>query len=176
MATATKSQKSRKAKLVAKFKHPMTVEIIVPAFVPLAAASSLDVQKLSKGSHTIEIGFLEGGCCPKLVRAVIRNGVVSRLDVESCEDSERVMPREMSRDIAAIVSKAQKLATKYPWKPVPVKEFVGSIAQQTGSYPPRAGWGAGCFYICLGYYCIFCCYWNLPFFCWIERRKPDVEM
>src|SRR3954470_4285417 len=101
MATATKSQKSRKAKLVARFKHPMTVEIIVPAFVPLAAASSLDVQKLSRGSHTIEIGFLEGGCCPKLVRAVIRNGVVSRLDVEPCEDSERVMPREMSRDIAA---------------------------------------------------------------------------
>jgi hypothetical protein len=176
MAMAKKSAKASKAKLVAKFKHPMTVEIIVPSFVPLAAASTLDVQKLSKGSHTIEVGFLEGGCCPKMVRAVIRNGMVTRLDVAPCEDSEQLLPKEMSRDIAAIVAKAKKLAVKNPWKPVPVREFVGNIARLNDSYPPRAGTGAGCFYICVWHYCIFCCYWNFPFFCWIERRKPDVEM
>jgi hypothetical protein len=133
---AKKSAKASKAKLVAKFKHPMTVEIIVPSFVPLAAASTLDVQKLSKGSHTIEVGFLEGGCCPKMVRAVIRNGMVTRLDVAPCEDSEQLLPKEMSRDIAAIVAKAKKLAVKNPWKPVPVREFVGNIARLNDSYPP----------------------------------------
>ena len=86
MAVKSRSTKTKSAKLVAKFKHPMSVEIIVPAFVPLAAASALDVQKLSKGSHAIEVGYLEGGCCPKLVRAVMRNGMVTRLDVDACEE------------------------------------------------------------------------------------------
>lgn len=174
MAKGKKSAKANKAKLVAKFKHPMTVEIIVPKFVPLVAVSTLDVQKLSKGSHTIEVGFLEGGCCPKMVRAVIRNGMVARLDVEPCEESEKLTQKEMPREIAAIVAKAKKFAVKSPWTPIPVKEFVSNIARQ--SYPPRAGTGAGCFYVCIWHYCIFCCYWNFPFFCWIETRKPDVEM
>jgi hypothetical protein len=174
MAMRKKSGTRRKATLVARFKHPTTVEIIAPAFVPLAALKMLDVRKLSKGSHTVEVGFLEGGCCPKLVRAVIHNGIVTKLDVEACEDSERVMLKDLPRDVAAVVAKAKREVGKYPWKPIPLGEFV-AIARQTGSYPPRWGIGVGCFYICFWHYCLFCC-WYVPGFCWIERRKPDVEM
>lgn len=168
MAAAKKSAQVRKPKLVVKFKQTVNVEIIVPTFVPLATVKLLDVQKLSKGSHTIEVGFLEGGCCPKLVRAVIRNGMVARFDVEPCDDTTRLIPREMSPDIAAIVVKAKKMVRKHEWKPVPVGQFVDNITRD-GEYPPRIGTGAGCFYICLGHYCLFCC-WNVPGFCWIEER------
>lgn len=177
MSTRKKPGAARKKAItVATFKHPMNVEIIAPVIVPLAALKTLDLQKLGKGSHTIEVGMLEGGCCPKLVRAVIRGGIVTKLEVEPCEESEQVRLKDMPRDVAAMIAKAKRKLGRNPWTPVPIREFVTNMARQSGSYPPRAGTGAGCFYICLWHYCVFCCYWNWPYFCWIERRKPDVEM
>lgn len=60
-------------------------------------------------------------------------------------------------------------------KPVPVAELIGSMARES-SYPTRIGWGAGCIYICVWHYCLFCCLRGNRITCWIERRKPDVIM
>jgi hypothetical protein len=177
MKTSSKSNRP-KAKVVGRFRHAVNVEILMPRFVPLASVASQDVQKLSKGRHKIEVGFMEGGCCPKLVRAVIGNGMVTGFEVDPCEDSEKVLPKAMSKDTAQLVAKARRLVGQNEWEATPVREFVKAVAQQTGSYPDRIGWGAGCIYICHGFYCLFCCFniFSGPFGCWIERRKPDVEM
>lgn len=62
--------KPRKASLT--FKHSVPVEVRLPKFRPFNSFKSLDRNRLSKGTSTIEIGFLEGGCCQKLVRASVR--------------------------------------------------------------------------------------------------------
>jgi hypothetical protein len=173
MAIDKKMKHPSKPQVVATFKHSMTVEVIVPTFVPLASLATQDIQKLSKGGHRIEIGFMEGDCCPKLVHAVIRNGMVTRIEVEPCVHSERVLPKAMSKEMSEVVAKARKRMEQDPWQPVPVAELVENMARDS-HYPPRIGWGAGCIYICLWHYCLFCCI--SPPGCWIETRKPDVEM
>ena len=172
MVMKKKAKHPGKSQVVASFKHAVTVEIILPVVRPLAAAAALDVQKLSKGSHRVEIGVMEGGCCPKLVRAVIRKGMVTRLEAEPCAHSERVPPKSITKEMSAVLAEVRRRIDQDPWQPVPVSELV-SIAQQ-GRYPTRIGWGAGCIYICIWHYCLFCCIW--PPRCWIETRKPDVEM
>jgi len=164
----------RKRSPILTFEHPLKIEVYVPEFEPLSAIDFLDAGKLSNGDHRVEIGFFKGGCCKKLVHAVIKNGMVVGIEAERCEDSEE----EVSEEILTLFSHvAKKLEHSEHWKPVPVEEFL--IMAKDGSYPPRAGTGAGCFYICLWHYCLFCCLStatsSFPT-CWIERRKPDVEM
>ncbi|MDP1990289.1 MAG: hypothetical protein Q8K00_04635 [Syntrophales bacterium] len=142
--------------MVATFKQPVTVEVITPVFVPLASLATQDTQKLGKGSHRIEIGFMESGCYPKLVHAVIRNGMVTTFEVEPCEHSERVLPKALSKEMNEILAEARKRIIQEPWQPVPVSEFVESMARES-SYPTRIGWGAGCIYLCIWNYCLFCC-------------------
>jgi len=173
MARNKKPKHTSKPQVVATFRHPMTVEVIAPTFVPLTSLVTQDVQKLSKGSHKIEIGFMEGGCCPKMVHAIIRKGMVTRIEVEPCEHSEQVLPKAMSKEMSEVVAQARRKIEQDPWQPVPVAELIDSIAMDS-SYPTRIGWGAGCIYICVWHYCLFCCI--RPPRCWIERRKPDVEM
>ena len=69
------------------FTIPLKVEIRRPKFKPLASLAALDVKRFDKGSHKIEVGFVMGGCCPQLVRAVIRNGIVTGFEVEPCKEA-----------------------------------------------------------------------------------------
>jgi hypothetical protein len=170
-----KPKRPGKPQAAAAFKHPVTVEAIVPTFVPLASLATQDVQKLSKGRHKIEIGFIEGGYCPKMVHAVIRNGMVTSLEVDPCEHSIRVLPKEMSKEISEVFAEARRRVEQVPWEPVPVAELIDSMARES-SYPTRIGWGAGCIYICVWHYCLFCCVRGNQVICWIETRKPDVDM
>ena len=176
MASSKKTKHPGKPQVVATFKHPVTVKVIVPTFVPLASLTTQDVQKLSKGRHKIEIGFMEGGCCPKLVHAVIRNGMVTGIEVEPCEKSERVLPKEMSKEMSKVFAEARRRIEQNPWQPVPVAELIDNVAMATGRYPTRIGWGAGCIYVCIWHYCLFCCLRGNRIVCWIEPRKPDVIM
>src|SRR6476659_2399754 len=71
------AKSSRPAKPLATLTVPMKVEIRQPEFEPLSSLKALDMQRLSKGSHKVEVGFLKGGCCRNLVWAVIRDGMVT---------------------------------------------------------------------------------------------------
>ena len=68
----------KKSKALLKFKRTVEVEVRLPEFEPLASLKSLDYRRLEKGNHTVEIGFLSGGCCRKLVRAVVKNEQLSQ--------------------------------------------------------------------------------------------------
>jgi hypothetical protein len=144
----------------------VNVEVIQPAFEPLASAKVLDLAKLSQGNHRIEVGWLKGGCCPKLVYALISKGMIQNLEVEPCEEAEVAVPEE----IVAVFAEARKrIKDPTDWKPIPVQD----IAMIWDGYPTRWGTGACCFYLCVWHYCLFCCASGV---CWIERRKPDVIM
>src|SRR4029078_6211498 len=91
------AKSSKKPRVLAQFSVPMKVEIRQPEFEPLGALRSLDVQRLSRGNHKVEIGFFKGGCCRNLVRAVIRNGLVIGCEVEPCKDSNTAAPPVVAR-------------------------------------------------------------------------------
>ena len=153
---------SKKTSVLAAFKFPMKVEVRAPEFEPLSSLSALDFARLSKGNHKIEIGFVDGGCCRKLVRAVVKNGWVTGCEVEPCKDSGKSISPEMM----ALFKQAQKKASAgKKWTPVPLRELTKSTAKMTNLIIV----GGGCIFICFGHHCIMCCWWPTPH-CFI----PDI--
>jgi len=167
MAKAKKS-KTLAPKLVDEFKFSTSIRVLRPQFKPLAALKSLDVKRLKTGEHRIEVGFLHGGCCPKLVEAVIRNGKVIALEVAPCEGSERVESNEVKRLVRKVRA---RMKAPRKWTPIPVEQLVPRMLARQAKW----GTGEGCFYICAFSWCLFCCWWNWPFFCWIETRAPSTD-
>ena len=166
MSTKRKPASKPKSRLLSKFNYTVEVEVIEPVFEPLASLKALDVSKLSKGKHRIEVGWLKGGCCPKLVHAIISKGMIRDLQVEPCNEASKAPSKEIVRLFAEARA---RIKPSGEWKPIPVQE----IAMIWDGYPSRWGTGAGCFYLCIWHYCLFCC---LDKGCWIEGRKPDVIM
>lgn len=131
-----------------KFTHAVTVEARRPRFEPLGSLGSLDLEKLSKGSHKIEVGFFAGGCCSKLVRAVVKNGVVTGVEIEPCKDSKKP-----TKELAAILDAAAKAlpGAGKKWEPVPLRMFVGNAAGLIDI-------NGGCIQICIFNHCLTCCF------------------
>lgn len=104
-----------------KFDIRVKVEVSLPEFQPLASTRALDLKRLSKGNHKVEVGFLKGGCCPKMVRAVIRHGMVTALEMEPCKETKKA-----SSDLTAVLKEAQRRIQPKggKWQPVAVGEFM----------------------------------------------------
>jgi hypothetical protein len=117
---------------VKKFDFPVQVEVRPAKFTPLAVLRYVDPDKLNRGSHNIEIGYSEGGCCRNSVYAVIKNGMVSAIEVEPCKDK----PEIRSKEFRALVAQAFKAVGggQDKWKPMPVRQFFSStnILQEIG--------------------------------------------
>ena len=115
---------------LASFDFPVKVEVRKPEVQLNDSIGALDVERLSKGSHKIEIGFVKGGCCPQRVRAVIKRGMVIGCEVEPCSEQPTVA---LSPEFLALVDTAtRQIQTGKKWQPIPVSEFVssgGSIVQ-----------------------------------------------
>lgn len=121
----------------------------------------------------IEIGHMNGGCCQKLVYVIVKESMVTSIEAEECKDDKE----KTSEEIKELFHFALKLTELQDlWKPLPVKKFI--TMAQNGSYPHRAGTGAGCFYMCIGDWCVFCCTTrpSRRSLCMFERRKPDLIM
>ncbi len=147
---------SSKGRALGQLTVPTKVEFRQPEFEPLGSLSALDFTRLSKGNHKIEIGFIKGGCCRNLVRAVVRNGLVTGCEVAPCEGSSVKAPKELLRLAARAHRKISTARRK--WKPIPVKELVASNTAMLGLII----WGGGCILICAWGYCIMCCWWPRP--------------
>src|SRR5207248_3516803 len=119
---------AKKAKLLATFQHPMQVEVREAKFEPLASVALLDLARLGKGNHKIEIGFAAGGCCQRPVSAVIRNGMVTNIEIAGCAGSEKPVSKEM----LALIQAARReigMAAPSKWQAIPVAEFFQSSAR-----------------------------------------------
>jgi hypothetical protein len=140
--------------VLAEFSVPMKVEVRAPEFEPLGSLKSLDLKRLSRGSHKIEVGFLKGGCCRKLVRAVVRDGMVIGFEAEPCSETHTAAP---SKQLMSIIAKARgKIASGKKFEPVPLANLVRSNAAMLSGL---IIWGGGCILICCFGYCIMCCSW-----------------
>jgi hypothetical protein len=156
---------SKTARPLATFTVPMKVEIREPEFEPMKSLAALDVKRLSKGNHKVEVGFLKGGCCRNLVRAVIRNGMVTGFEAEACKETTRSAPP--SPELVRVLQQARrKIAPGRKWEPIPVAQLVRSSASALQGLIIVGG---GCIFICAWGHCIMCCWWPRPH-CFI----PDV--
>ncbi len=145
--------------LVKAFDFPFRVEAKVTEFRPLEGLRQLDLEKLVKGDHRVEIGFGEGGCCRKVVRAVVKNGMVTRIEVEPCKESKQVSSKEV-RALAARVHKALGRDPKARWKAVPVQQFFSSSASVARLVISWGGWCVqGCWTVGNVMHCLHCCAW-----------------
>ncbi len=165
--TKSVTRAKARSKPVATFDTPTTVQVFIPEFIPFATLKALDPQLLVKGKHRIEIGTIQGGCCQKLLYAVIQKGMVTKIEASPCAESKH----KPSKETVALFKKARsKVKDLGVWRPMPVTE----LAVLAFSRPDRFGTGAGCVYICHGDYCVFCCVY--PPRCWIETRtaSPDI--
>lgn len=138
-----------------KFDIRVKVEVTVPEFQPLASTRALDLKRLSKGNHKVEVGFLKGGCCPTMVRAVIRNGMVTALEVEQCKETKKA-----SSDLSAVLKEARRRLQPRggKWQPVAVGEFMRDSARFIII-------GGGCIFICIWGHCLLCCARDGGFHC-----------
>ena len=143
----------KKPPVLAKFSVPMKVEIRQPEFEPLASLAALDLKRLQEGNHKIEIGFIKGGCCRKLVRAVIKDGMVTGCEVEPCKGSGKA--GKAPPELLAVFAKARKkVAGGKKWKPIPVSQLVSSNAKMLDLIIIVGG---GCIYMCIWDFCFLCC-------------------
>jgi hypothetical protein len=67
----------RKATNAIEFTHERTLKLRLPKFALSKNIQCLDPLKLTKGSHTIELGKFEGCGCDCAVGATIKNGMIT---------------------------------------------------------------------------------------------------
>jgi hypothetical protein len=127
------------------------VEITPAKFKTFASTRHLDANGLQRAAHQrIEVGYFESGCCRRLVHAVVKNGMVTKVELEPCPVGVRPTP-EMSKLIQTAISKLGVRPSNSKQLPVPVQEFLADAEDLIIHV-----WG--CIQICIFGYCLFCCY------------------
>jgi hypothetical protein len=134
------------------FRHPVRIEIYRPQFQLFGSVLQLNVDKLARAAHTeIELGTLETSCCSRIVRAVIRKGMVTELRVDRSGDnkSEPITP-----ELSGLLDQARRRVRQRrrgPGRlPMPVAKFM-SVAQEVSTET------LNCFSICFFGHCFICC-------------------
>ena len=137
---------------LARFTHPVKIEIRQAVITPLKSVAHLDIGKLERAARAeVELGYIEGGCCRQMVRAIVRKGMVTDLKVERCPESTS---RRASPELVKLLKVAQRRAKAAVGRrgsalPTPVAAFLGNLALSVK--------GLSCFEICLFGWCIACC-------------------
>jgi hypothetical protein len=132
-------------------KQRIAVEVRPVPFKTFDCVRHLDVSSLSRAAHArFEVGRFEAGCCHRTVHAIVRKGMVTRLEVERCSGSVRLDP-----DLKKVVEHARKkLAGGRRGSkklPVPVSKFLAAPKGLTIDV-------SFCFMICIFGWCLICCF------------------
>jgi hypothetical protein len=132
------------------FKYPAQVEIRRPKFEPFASLRQLDVEKLARADLAkIELGYLKTECCQQLVRAVIRKGMVTEIQVEPCEERGRKPTPEMMKLVSVALKRAARGNPRPPKFPMTIPAMMENLISVTT---------ITCIQICAFGWCIACCF------------------
>jgi len=145
---------ARRSHLLGTVQHRLRIERVRPAFTPLASLSQLDLRKLSsKARIDLELGYLASGRCRQMVRATVKKGLVTRIDIDSCTDkTAQRAPRELQQ----LVRKAQRVVAR---RSGPVTQFPISIDRFLPQAARMLIETITCYKICFygPWACIYCC-------------------
>jgi hypothetical protein len=121
------AQKTSRTGLLAtlEYPYPLKVEVRAAEFEPYSSLPYLDVSKLSKGNHKIEVGLVKGGCCGQRAFAIVKAGMVVALEFEPCPESKKPLSKN---DRALVAAAYKKIGGRPKWVPVSVEDFFGKSA------------------------------------------------
>ena len=153
------------------FTYERTLKVRLPKFVLSKNIPYLDPLKLSKGSHTIELGKFDGACdCA--VTGKVKNGVITGISHARCKDARPVPPK-----VAEKMKSAHKKLTKdapQKWENIPIQDLGDNkvLARMTDIIT-----SGGCFMVCWdegqGEVCVICCFEPKSHWC-IGPSEPAV--
>lgn len=142
---------AKKTRPVIKFKHPVDVEVYKSGFELFESVRQLDIAKLARSARAeIEVGYIKTDSCRRIVRAVIRKGMVTALKIDSSDDKRAPSSPELTRLLNEVQRKAPGIPERPPRLPVSVATFMadpGGFASET----------IYCWSICLYGHCLICC-------------------
>jgi hypothetical protein len=148
---------------VTRFRYPSLVEVRRPRFKRSGLLAHLDVAKLTRATRAeLEVGHFEGGCCRKIVLAVVRRGIVTALRLEGCAECKPVRLTPELKAVLKIAGRRIGRGRDRPFRPMPVSQFIGRAADLI----IEGGCSEFCIITILGYsLCVICCKWNGARFC-----------
>jgi hypothetical protein len=143
-------RKSRTSRSI-RLKLELPVQVRQVPFEPFESIRHLDVDRLSRAARArFEVGQFEGGCCRRVVHAVVRKGMVTELEIEPCTKQTPMTP-ELRKTVKAATKALAKRRPGSKRLPMPVRAFLASPSALTIDT-----WG--CFMICIFGWCLICCY------------------
>lgn len=143
-----RSAKRREPSIV--FKYPALVEVRRPKFEAFASLRQLDLEKLAGADLAkIELGYIKTECCQQLVKATIRKGMVTEVQVQPCDEAARTKPSpEMKKLVAAALKRAARGNPRPPKFPMTISALMENLISVTT---------ITCIQICVFGWCIACC-------------------
>jgi hypothetical protein len=141
----------RRAPRAISLNPKVAIEVRPVPFRQLDSLRHLDLDRLARAKRArVELGYFEAGCCRRTLTAIVRNGIVTALEVEPCPN-----PVRLTAGLRALVRAARRAIEGHSRRPrfrrQPVREFFGSDVGLTIDV-------SFCFLICLFGYCLICCY------------------
>ena len=113
----------KKARTAVQFTSERTYTVRHPKFRLFKNVEYLDIAKLSKGSHIIELGQFQGSDC--IVTAEISDGMIKRINYPNCDGSTEIPPKFAGKLEAA---RRQLRNGQRTWEDIPVQQLTKSAA------------------------------------------------
>jgi hypothetical protein len=111
-------------------KYERTYTLRPPKFKLFKNVQYLNASKLSKGSHTIELGKFEGCNCDCAVTATIRNGMIKGFNYPKCEHATKIPPK-LEKKLQAARKRLSRNG-RGKWVDIPVQQLTRSAAARAG--------------------------------------------
>jgi hypothetical protein len=146
-----RTKKKRTGSII--FKHPVEIRARQLPIKYFTSVQNLDVHKLSRAKRAeIELGLVKTSCCEQIVRAIVRNGMVTEVRVDPCSSKKS---GRVSSEVKGMLDAARKKfgGTRQPPLrfPIPVSKMLAE-----DSLPPGLT-VITCFQMCFLSWCIDCC-------------------
>ena len=133
----------RKEPKAIEFTYERTLKLRRPKFALSKNIQYLDPLKLSKGSHTIELGKFEDCGCDCTVSATIKDGMITGIKHPKCKHTQPIPPK-LAKALAAarktfvVRLPAPACSWCWPWLPASLRCALPTVPQATGSavWPP----------------------------------------
>ena len=109
-----------------EFTYERTLKARLPKFALSKNIQYLDPLKLSKGSHTIELGKFEDCGCDCVVNATVKKGMITGIKYRKCKHTQPV-PLKAAKAMAAARKKLTKNAQR-KWQDIPVHDIINNTA------------------------------------------------
>jgi hypothetical protein len=150
--------RSKKPRVLATIKYPITIQVREPEFEPLDTVRHLDVKALANASKAeVGLGYINTCCQRQLVHATIRKGMVTGLRIDEPPKKDRT---PVSPELAKILKEAHRAALKRrraaPKFPIAVPKFFSKGV----AYDIIDWQELHCIRICFfwGIVCLTCCW------------------